>query len=47
MTLFIACLLIYMLQLHWAWYIGAAVLWGGHLFVYYFTVKQLKEQIGH
>lgn len=45
MTLFIAFLLIYMLKLHWAWYLAALILWLGHLFVYYRTVKKLRRQI--
>ncbi len=45
MTLLIACLLIYMLKLHWVWYIGALILWTGHLFIYYRTFRRLRRQI--
>lgn len=31
MTLLIACLLIYHMDLSWLWYAGATVIWFGHL----------------
>ena len=31
MTLFIACLLIYHLNIEWWWYLVAAAIWGVHL----------------